>query len=61
MTIKKYISIAELIAYRSQLAKIRFFTSEDQKNKIIEVLGRRIRKSYLPSKVLLKTYLKRKD
>lgn len=55
---KKYISIAELIAYRSQLAKIRFFTSEDQKNKIIEVLGRRIRKSYLPSKVLLKTYLK---
>lgn len=56
---KKFISIVELIAYRSQLGKIRFLRKSDQKE-LIRVLGSRIKKCCIPDKVLFKTYVKEK-
>lgn len=54
---KKYISIVELIAYRSQLSKIRFFKKSDRK-KIVHVLWNRIRCCNVPDAKLLKIYIK---
>ncbi len=54
---KNYISIVELIAYRSQLGKLRFFDKKDRKE-IIQVLGKRIKKCHIPDKVLFMTYVK---
>lgn len=65
---EKYISVVELIAYRSQMSKLCYYNSEEQKY-ICEVLGNAVNKvnyklsiyliKYIKEKLKIKMYLKK--
>ena len=56
----KYISVTELIAYRSQLEKVKFFTKKSEVEKICNLLGERIKKCKIPANKLLVAFIKEK-
>ena len=57
---RDYISVTELIAYRSQLEKIKYFNNSEDVKKICNVLDNRIKNCKLPNRYLYKTYLREK-
>ena len=56
----EYVSTTELIAYRSQLEKVKFFTKKSEITEICKVLGKRIKKCQVPVLRFWGTYLKEK-
>lgn len=57
---QKYVSVTELIAYRSQLEKVKFFSDTYDILKLCGVLEKRINKCTKPEKTLNKFYFKEK-
>lgn len=57
---QKYVSVTELIAYRSQLEKVKFFSDEKDVLKLCGVLEKKINKCTQPEKILNKVYFKEK-
>lgn len=57
---EKYISITELIAYRSQLEKVMYFDNEIDARKTCNILGKRVKQCKIHNIRLLKKYVKEK-
>lgn len=57
---KKYVSVVELIAYRSQLKKMKYFSDKDQLRQIYETLNKAQKSVVYSPSIYIKNYIKEK-